>query len=93
MYSILSAYLSGVEFSTVAGKLKIISFHQKEFHLSITLLQISSANLISVHVKLSGEYSNCKFHLKSLKYCLIKSTQFSAKLIISSCDLLNTTSL
>ena len=56
-YSVWSAYVLGVERSTVAGRLKMISRPSPGCQTSETALQTSTANSVGVWVKISGEYS------------------------------------
>src|SRR5690554_2394602 len=56
-HSIWSAYTLGVATSTVAGKFKITLLLALGCHTSSTALQTSTANGVSVALKVSGEYS------------------------------------
>ena len=55
-HSIRSAYVFGVDISTVAGRFRMISRPSPGCQTSITALQISTAKSGSVPVKISGEY-------------------------------------
>ena len=55
-YSIWSAYVFGVERSTVAGRLRMISRPSPGCQTSMTSLQTSMAKSVGVCVKISGLY-------------------------------------
>ena len=93
IHSIWSAYTLGVFISTVDGRLMMIGFSFVAPQVFCTAVQISRAKSTSVPVKLSGEYSKMilpsNFSALSLTICV----PLTAISMISSRDILNTTSL
>ena len=90
-HSIWSAYMFGVDISTVLGRLMMMGASGVAPHVSATAVQISEAKSNSVPVKLSGEYSKVTLDLKSFSPSRTKAVPSTARSIMPWRDMPKTT--